>query len=273
MKTSVLLVSYNHELYIEEAISSILMQRTSFDYEIIVVDDCSTDRTKEITEGCLKKTEVKYKILESEKNLGIAKNYQRGFENCFSEYIAVLEGDDYWTDPYRLQKHIDFLDKHKECVMTFNRASLSFVEKKAFAISNCLVNISDKYYATKDIITGAPAFNFSTYVYRNSAIKMLDKGIFDLNIADWMLNICISQYGLICGLGEVMSVYRVHSKGSWSGISQIKQHWYGIQLAKEYDRFLNYRLKKEFMIVKLKNWKGLFRSIIVKIIKIFLFIK
>jgi len=273
MKVNVLLITYNHEKYIEEAIASILMQRTKFDYEIVVADDYSSDRTKEIIENCLNKSTVKNKILESTGNLGIPKNYQRGFENCFAEYIAILEGDDYWTDPYRLQKHIDFLDNHYECVMTFNRVLFYSEKKKEFIISDPSIQVSNKYYGTREMICSAPAFNFSSYTYRNSAIMKLDKGVFNLNIADWMLNICISQYGLICGLGEVMSVYRIHDKGAWSGVTEIGKYLSVIKIIKEYDLFLEHRFKIEFKIIRKKNIKGMFREIIKRIIKFLLFIK
>ena len=121
MKLSILLVSYNHENYIQQGLKGIAIQQCNFEFEVIVADDCSTDNTLILIRDELGKKGLDYKVLESTQNLGLEMNYKRGFEACQGEYIAVLEGDDYWTDPFRLQKHADFLDQHHECSMSFNR--------------------------------------------------------------------------------------------------------------------------------------------------------
>src|SRR4051812_30714392 len=99
---SVLLVTYNHGQFVAQAVESALMQLTDFEFEIVAVDDCSTDNTLAL----LKDYEGKYprlRVLATEKNLGISRNYQRGFAACRGEFIAVLEGDDYWVSPRKLQ--------------------------------------------------------------------------------------------------------------------------------------------------------------------------
>ena len=98
MKLSILLISYNQSEFVEEAIDSILNQNIPFDYELIIADDSSTDGTLELISNKLSGTLIKYFVLTSKLNLGISKNYQRGFKACKGEYIAILEGDDYWTD-------------------------------------------------------------------------------------------------------------------------------------------------------------------------------
>src|SRR5205085_12529467 len=97
-KLSVLLVTYNHEQYIRQALDSVLMQRTDFDFEIVVADDFSQDSTRAIVEG-YQAEYYNIRILQSEKNVGITHNYQPGSAACRGEYVAVLEGDDYWTSP------------------------------------------------------------------------------------------------------------------------------------------------------------------------------
>jgi len=93
---SVLLVCYNQKDFLPQALDSILMQKTSFEFEIVVANDLSTDGSQQILEQYASKHSI-IRILPSSVNLGITKNYQRGFAACLGDYIAVLEGDDYWV--------------------------------------------------------------------------------------------------------------------------------------------------------------------------------
>lgn len=129
-KCSILLVTYNHENYIIQAIESILEQKTTFGFEIVVADDCSNDNTLSIIQQYAQEYPGKFRILEKESNLGITLNYKRGFAACKGEYIAILEGDDFWTDPLKIQKHVDFLESNKACVMTFNQFVVHDMKKK-----------------------------------------------------------------------------------------------------------------------------------------------
>jgi glycosyltransferase involved in cell wall biosynthesis len=148
------------------------MQKTDFDFNIIVADDCSTDDTltkiKALTAGS--KLEIIY--LESEKNLGIKDNYKRAFAACHAEYIAVMEGDDYWTTPLRLQKHVDFLDNHRECVMSQNSYIAANFEEAEIWIPP--IDTSYKLMPARDIAKeGHAGCQFSSCVYRARAIKEL----------------------------------------------------------------------------------------------------
>lgn len=105
---TIISLTYNHEKYIAQALESILMQKVNFTYEIVVGEDCSKDRTREILIQYAEKHPDKFHLLLHEKNIGAAKNQNKVFENCKGKYIAMLEGDDYWTDPYKLQKQVDF---------------------------------------------------------------------------------------------------------------------------------------------------------------------
>lgn len=108
MKVSVLMITYNHEKFIAQAIDSILMQQVNFDYEIVIGEDCSTDGTRAIVIQYQKEYPDKIRLLLPEENLGMHKNFVQTFRACQGEYIALLEGDDYWTSPRKLQKQVDF---------------------------------------------------------------------------------------------------------------------------------------------------------------------
>ncbi len=121
MKVSVLMPSYNHEFYIAEAIDSFLAQECSFDIELLIGDDRSTDNTLSVAQEYSLKYSHKIKLIAHSENQGLLKNYQSLINIAQGEYLAVLESDDYWTDPQKLQKQVDFLDANPSCGISFTR--------------------------------------------------------------------------------------------------------------------------------------------------------
>lgn len=107
---SVVFITYNHEPYLQQALESVLMQETDFAFEIVVGEDCSTDRTREILLAYKEKYPDKFRLLFREKNFGRpTQNVYETAMACRGDYLAFLEGDDYWTDPHKLQRQVDFL--------------------------------------------------------------------------------------------------------------------------------------------------------------------
>ena len=129
IKVSVLMITYNHEKFIEQAVRGVMMQQTNFDYQLIVGEDCSTDRTRDIL--CRLKEEFPDKIilLLHPQNIGMIPNMVATYEACQGEYIALCEGDDYWKDPYKLQKQVTYLDANPECRMCFHAAKIVFEDE------------------------------------------------------------------------------------------------------------------------------------------------
>jgi len=107
---SVCLVTYNHEFFIEKVIDNVINQVTSFTFELVIGEDCSTDKTREICERYQEKHPDIIRLLPSEKNLGLKENFLRTFGECKGKYIAYLEGDDYWLSTDKLQKQVDILE-------------------------------------------------------------------------------------------------------------------------------------------------------------------
>src|SRR6187402_2860382 len=111
---SVCLITYNHKEYIVQAIESVLMQKTSFGWELIVADDYSTDGTRDILLEYQKQYPELITLILQEHNVGPAKNWMTLMEKPRTKYIAYFEGDDYWTDPLKLQKQVNVLEKNDE---------------------------------------------------------------------------------------------------------------------------------------------------------------
>jgi len=116
---SICTITYNHEAYIAEALDSFLMQETDFPFEIVVDDDCSPDATAEVIKKYMKKYPHIINAQLRSKNVGMMKNYTDSMQRAKGKYIALCEGDDYWTDPLKLQTQINFLEKHDEYVITY----------------------------------------------------------------------------------------------------------------------------------------------------------
>ena len=122
---SVRLMTFNHEPFIREAMDGIMMQESNFKIEVVVGDDFSTDNTLKIIRQYKNTENITIKILEREKNdgywnkrqkLGRLYNFTNILENCSGKYIALLDGDDYWTDPLKLQKQVDILEQSPDCI-------------------------------------------------------------------------------------------------------------------------------------------------------------
>lgn len=246
IKLSILLVTYNHEKYIKTAIDSILMQKLNYDYEIVVADDCSTDNTLKIIEEYKRTHKDKFRILKNENNLGITKNYKRGFKACRGEYIAVLEGDDYWINNKKLQKQIAFLNKHQECALVFNRFEVYDMSTNKTNAQPWFSFKSNEITNVKELIKSNFIGNFSTCMYRNELIEKIEPALYEMVVYDWMLNIVLAQDGLIGYLPRVMSVYRLNPTGTWSQKSDVNKIKSTIENIMIYDEYLNFKYTQEF---------------------------
>src|SRR5215831_15832736 len=125
MILSVCVITYNHEEYIAEALEGVLKQVTDFPFEVVIGEDKSADRTREICESYAAKY-PQIRILPPEENMGMMKNFWRTWKACQGKYIAYLEGDDYWTDPLKLQKQVDFLEANPGYSTCFHNITMRF---------------------------------------------------------------------------------------------------------------------------------------------------
>jgi glycosyltransferase involved in cell wall biosynthesis len=117
-------MTYNHEKFISQALESVLMQETNFEYEILISEDCSTDGTREIVLDFQKAHPEKVRLLLSRANIHSNEIVVRGIQAARGQYIALLDGDDYWTSREKLQKQADFLDHHPDCSLCFHNARI-----------------------------------------------------------------------------------------------------------------------------------------------------
>jgi glycosyltransferase involved in cell wall biosynthesis len=220
-KVSVCMVTYNQERYIAQAIESVLAQTTDFRVEIVIGEDCSTDSTRSIVRSFAERHPDRIRPFYHERNLGAKQNFMRTYDACDGEYMAILEGDDYWTCPQKLQRQVDALDSRPDWSICFHPAAIAHEDpQKPPGLwpdrwekpESTIIDLFDKCY----IPTNAALF-------RHRLFPQLPTWFADLYIGDWPLHILNAAHGNIGFLPEVMSVYRVHEGGVWSSLDHSAQ--------------------------------------------------
>ena len=203
---SVCMVSYNQEAYVRDALDSVLMQKTNFEYEIIVSDDCSKDNTVQVVKEYYDQYPNKIRILTGDKNLGYPNNQRRSLEAAKGKYIALCDSDDYWTDPYKLQKQIDYLETHPECAICFHNVMHIYDGNVA---PRSLVNPLDfpTELTAEDMIIRKWFLPTNSEVFRREFLSFPEWYDSVLHI-DYVLNLLMSFKGTLHYIPDVMAVYR-----------------------------------------------------------------
>lgn len=221
IKVSICITTYNHEKYIAEAIESVLMQKTNFEYEIIIGEDESKDRTREIVQAYKNKYPDKIILfLNNRSNVIFIEgrptgrwNFINNLKHAKGQYIALLEGDDYWTDNHKLQKQIDFLDNHPGSTLCFH---------------DVLVK-NEGTSKQETVFPGIAPLTFDRLLENNfiPTCSVVYRRIFDFNelpawyrysvpMGDWPLHVLHAHEGKIGKIDKVMAVYREHDASYWA---------------------------------------------------------
>ncbi|MDB5177142.1 MAG: sugar transferase [Candidatus Saccharibacteria bacterium] len=211
---TIICITYNQEKFIGQAIESFLAQKTKFSIEALIHDDASTDNTASIVADYAKRYPNIIKPLYEKKNQFSSGNdgfINEMFNQARSKYIAVCEGDDYWSDPEKLQRQVDFLDEHPDYAVCFHRGRITFEDESK----------PDMFFPEKP---GARQFTFNqllkqNFILANSVMyrrqkqtDILPSGALPL---DWYAHLYYAQFGKIGYIDKVMSVYRRHRGGIW----------------------------------------------------------
>ncbi|GAA4019929.1 hypothetical protein GCM10022408_37570 [Hymenobacter fastidiosus] len=208
---SVMVVTYNHEQYVEQTLNQIISQRVNFPFEIVVADDCSTDRTPAILARYQQLQPDLIRLLPNTHNLGVSHNFERAMYSCHGSYVAIVEGDDYWTSLEKLQRQADFLQAHADFSMCFHNAEVVYEDDPTRAMH--LMNQSEKTEYSLDDITSGWFIATASVMYRNGVLHSLPTWIHESVVVDLPLFSLLASKGRVGYLPQPMSVYRVHSGG------------------------------------------------------------
>lgn len=218
VKVSVAITTFNHGAFIEDAIRSVINQIVDFEYEVVVGDDCSTDDTREKLLRLQQNYSDKISLVFPDKHIGGNRLVEQVMAKCRGEYVAWLDGDDYWTSPHKLIKQARFLDFHPDIAVCFHDAlvvSDMYNEQWELFTGPDWKSVSDVYdLLEKNYIASASP------MLRRKLILAAGKAYYDDRASDTTMICMVAQHGNIGYINEPMAVYRIHAGGMWSGMSR-----------------------------------------------------
>ncbi len=223
---SIIMLTYNHEKYIRQALTSVLSQNTSFSYEVLIGNDSSTDRTAQIIEEFMYPRDKRIRVYTHECNMGGSANLAVLLKQARGKYIASCEGDDYWTDPRKLQKQVNFLECHAEYIGCTHKVTLVDKDGTPYQKQSLSWVKNTRIYTLSDFkgiyLPGHPV----SMVYRNiflnnpSVIELIEK--VHRNIADRTIAVLLSSRGTIVRLDDNMACYRQVLEKDSSSLTSIE---------------------------------------------------
>ncbi len=226
MLVTTIIVTYNHERYIADAIESALSQKGDFEHEILISDDGSTDATAAIVREYAARHPAVVRDISSKKNLGISGNYRKCIAEAKGRFVAVLEGDDRWSVPDKLKKQLDFLVANPDCHMVFSEIVINDGVHPLKHLG--------RYRGLPSKLTGADFFagdisliiNFSCCMFRAESLKRLPESLYEHRISEIAVSFYLESLGPIGFIAEEQTVYNQHPGGVWSGadpLSRLRQ--------------------------------------------------
>lgn len=249
---SILVVTYNHESYIRQALNALFRQVFAGSIELVIADDKSTDSTLAIIkeyEG--RDCRFSFKYLDYSENLGITKNYMRAFKACSFEYVAVLEGDDYWVSPHKLRRQYEFLIEHWEsdvCSVNY----FVYDEARSHFEPRLPPSSGHRFITARELIADNVVGNFSTCMYRRDALSRLPDALFEIQSYDWIINVVLARTCVIGLLEEPMSVYRLHALGAWTQTPHIEKLKNQLRLIPAYDALTDRVFHDDFEMLEVR---------------------
>jgi glycosyltransferase involved in cell wall biosynthesis len=239
MKLSGVIITYNHDRFIEQTLRQALAQRVNFDYEIIVADDCSTDRTREIILDFCDRHPGRIVPILRDRNGGPV-NLIEAMASCHGQYIALIDGDDYWVCEYKLQRQVDFLDQHRDYALCCHRVQVRDETGEGRDGIWPHPDFAAGTYTIEDLIAG----NFiptCSVMYRSECIGSLPDWFVDVSPRDWVRHILAARSGKIQLMDEAMAVYRMHSGGMWTSGRAIDQKHDMLRMMAALDRYMDFQ--------------------------------
>lgn len=222
VRVSVIVTSYQHERYIARALDSVVDQDRGVVYEVLVGDDASDDRSRAIIAEYAEAHPDRIRPFFPEVNLGLEGKamFNALLQRARGEYVAKLDGDDYWTSEAKLRRQVAYLDAHPECSMCFHNVVWRHEDGSRPDVPyNTPDQASD--LEMQDLLSANPVASCSA-VFRREAIHPLPAWFFEQPWGDWQLNLIASQHGSIHYLPELMAVHLTHPGGMWSQLSWLE---------------------------------------------------
>lgn len=214
---SVLILAYNNDLYIRNALRGVFSQVCSFEYEVLIGEDASTDTTNGVILQVLAEHPDRAVLHTRPVNVGMHKNYDDLLRRARGKYVADLDGDDVWIDPTKLQKQLELMERESDVAVVFTRS-------ETVDANGVPLNSDSPYMRLREILTFAEVFSrcdipHSSIMFRRALLEELPVWTFGLPNYDWSMFVCLAAKGRVVGLPDISTRYTWHGFGSASGRS------------------------------------------------------
>jgi glycosyltransferase involved in cell wall biosynthesis len=254
---SICMSTYRHEQFIQQAIEGVMMQQTTFPIELVIGEDYSNDSTRAVCEEMAARYSGKIKLLPSDRNYGQNHNLSRTVKACTGKYIALCEGDDYWIDPGKLQKQVEFLESHPGVVLCFH--PINIVDKKGQLLDEHKPDGSACLYTGNDLFhISVPTLSM---VFRN-CLRYFPDEFYKIKSTDAFMVGMLACFGDGAKLDFVGGCYRMHNGGLYNQLSPLDKYkqailtremmkrssWFGATQKREIRREL---VRREFLYIKI----------------------
>lgn len=252
---SVCMVTYNQERYIAQAIESALAQRTTFPFEIVIGEDCSTDSTRTIVRDFASRHPDRIRLRLAQTNEGGKRNFTQTFAVCRGKYVTILEGDDYWTSCDKLQLQVDALEAHPDWALCFHPTQCIYEdgnEGPAMYPENW-----DRRESELEDLFERNFMLTSSVVFRNRLFPELPRWFGEIILGDWPLHILNAAHGKIGFLPQIMSAYRIHAGGAHSSRSTVEKIEEVFQMLTAVDHHFQGKYRKQIDAYRLNTVRWL----------------
>jgi len=230
---SVVLRTYDHEPFIAQAIESVLIKRAGFPFELVIAEDCSTDGTREVVREYAERNPQLIKTVLPERNVGHGEIFRMALEQADGDFIAYLDGDDYWTSTAKLARQVEFLEQDRECASCFHDVSLVY-DEAGLPSGSLSPRLGGTRFALEQILMECfvPA---PSMMFRKEISDELPAWVFESAWIDWLIHIRAAQRGPLGYIPEALATYRVHRGGMFSALDRVSQLEEDVRF---YDRLL-----------------------------------
>lgn len=235
---TVLLVTYNHRSFIRQAIESVLAQEADFEWELLISEDCSTDGTRDIVQEYAERHRDRIRLLLSAQNQNDNEVVSRGLRAARGKYVAILDGDDYWLSPRKLELQVERLEADAGCALCFH--DVLIVDERGTPLRRQF-GAGRPPAATLADILAANVVPTPSVVIRRAAVLDLPPSYTELRYGDWPLHAWALERGTAAYLDETLAAYRTHPDGIWSGLEPMAQLENVLAFHDELDEWLGRR--------------------------------
>lgn len=220
---SVVMITYNHEKYVAQAIEGVIMQRCDFPIELLIGEDCSTDGTRAICAAYQVRYPQIIRFITADHNVGMHKNAFRLFGRARGRYLAFCEGDDYWCDDHKLLKQVQMLEGHGGMKLCFSRVGICR-ENQGNLIAEWSPRKEAVRYEVEDFISGRVTASTCTVCIRREIVSRLPRFFEEGAMGDWTLWVLALVDGYGGYIPERLGVYRLHPTGVWQSATAEKRY-------------------------------------------------